>query len=147
MAKNCRPINQWPKNHWITNISVSKDGPVPAKRHWPAARWESWSCPRPVNFVFASLRPPRTCWTFDASDESTDGREGIAGCTSCRPKSSAKNWKFVKKWANPGLFLIYFCLFKLTLQILQQIGMWKNVHPVYRTGIQTHDLWNMSLLP
>ena len=25
--------------------------------------------------------------------------------------------------------------------------MWKNVHPVYGTGIRTHDLWNMSLLP
>ena len=23
--------------------------------------------------------------------------------------------------------------------------MWKNVHPVYGAGIQTHDLWNMSL--
>ena len=29
------------------------------------------------------------------------------------------------KWANPGLFFIYFCLFKLTFQILQQIGMQK----------------------
>ena len=26
------------------------------------------------------------------------------------------------KWANPGLFLIYFHLFKNTLQILQQTG-------------------------
>ena len=25
--------------------------------------------------------------------------------------------------------------------------MWKMVHPVYCAGIQTHDLWNMSLLP
>ena len=25
--------------------------------------------------------------------------------------------------------------------------MWKNVHPVNSTGIQTHNLWNMSLLP
>ena len=25
--------------------------------------------------------------------------------------------------------------------------MWKNVHPVYSAGIQTHDLWNMSLFP
>ena len=24
--------------------------------------------------------------------------------------------------------------------------MWRNVHPVYGAGIQTHDLWNMSLL-
>ena len=28
-----------------------------------------------------------------------------------------------EKWANPGLFLIYLCLFKHTLQILQQIGI------------------------
>ena len=29
------------------------------------------------------------------------------------------------KWANPGLFLIYFHLFKLTLQFLQQINVKK----------------------
>ena len=28
---------------------------------------------------------------------------------------------FLKKWANPGLFFVYFRLFKQTLQILQQI--------------------------
>ena len=50
------------------------------------------------------------------------------------------------KWANPGLFFIYFRLFKHTLQFLQQINV-KNVHLVYGAGIQTHDLWNMSLLP
>ena len=33
------------------------------------------------------------------------------------------------KWANPGLFFVYFCLFKQTLQFLQQINV-KNVHPV-----------------
>ena len=32
-----------------------------------------------------------------------------------------------------------FCLFKHTLQILQQIHLWKNVHPVYGAGIRTHD--------
>ena len=30
-----------------------------------------------------------------------------------------------KKWANPGLFFIYFCLFKHTLQFLQQINVKK----------------------
>ena len=25
--------------------------------------------------------------------------------------------------------------------------MWKNVNPVYSVGIQTHNLWNVSLLP
>ena len=53
---------------------------------------------------------------------------------------------FLKKWANPGLFFIYFRLFKHTLQFLQQINV-KNVHPVYGAGIRTHNLWNMSLLP
>ena len=51
------------------------------------------------------------------------------------------------KWANPGHFFIYFRPSKHTLKILQQIGMWKNVHPVYGARIQTHNLWNMSLLP
>ena len=48
---------------------------------------------------------------------------------------------------NPGLFFIYFCLFKHRLPILQEIGMWKNVHPVNSAGIWTRNLWNMSLLP
>ena len=45
------------------------------------------------------------------------------------------------KWANPGLFFTYFGLFKPTNTYV------KNVHPVYGAGIQTHNLWNMSLLP
>ena len=32
---------------------------------------------------------------------------------------------FFQKWANPGLFLIYFRLFKHTLQFLQQINVKK----------------------
>ena len=47
---------------------------------------------------------------------------------------------FFKKWTNPDLFFVYFRLLKHTLQILQQIGMWKNVHPEYSAGIWTHDL-------
>ena len=34
--------------------------------------------------------------------------------------------QFFKKWANPGLFFVYFCLFKQALQFLQQINV-KNV--------------------
>ena len=30
---------------------------------------------------------------------------------------------FLKKWANPGLFFVYFRLFKQTLQFLQQINV------------------------
>ena len=51
-----------------------------------------------------------------------------------------------KKWANPSLFLHIFSLFKQTIQFLQQINV-KNVHPVYSTGIRTHDLSNMSRHP
>ena len=32
---------------------------------------------------------------------------------------------FLKKWANPGLFFVYFRLFKQTLQLLQQINVKK----------------------
>ena len=46
--------------------------------------------------------------------------------------------KNLKKWAKSGLFFISFRLFKHTIQFLQ---------PVYGAGIQTYDLWNMSLLP
>ena len=37
-------------------------------------------------------------------------------------------------------------IFGLFKQILQQINV-KNVHPVYREGIRTHNFWYMSLLP
>ena len=53
---------------------------------------------------------------------------------------------FFKKWANTRLVFIYFRLFKQTIQFLQQLNV-KNGRPVYGAGIQTHDLWNMSLLP
>ena len=51
---------------------------------------------------------------------------------------------FLIKWAIPGLFFIYFCLFKQTLQFLQQIYV-KNVHPVYGAGIRTDNFQNISL--
>ena len=47
---------------------------------------------------------------------------------------------------HPGLFFVYFRLFKQTLQFSQQINV-KNVHPVNGAGIRTRNLRNMSLLP
>ena len=52
---------------------------------------------------------------------------------------------FKKKWAIPGLSLVYFHLFKQTLQFLQHTYV-KNVYPVYGAGIRTHNLQGMSLL-
>ena len=44
---------------------------------------------------------------------------------------------FLKYGPTPASFsFIFFRLSRHTLQILQQIGMWKNVHPVYGAGIQ-----------
>ena len=44
-------------------------------------------------------------------------------------------------------FIDPFRSFKQTsLQFLQLMNV-KNVHPAYSAGIQTHNLWNMSLLP
>ena len=48
--------------------------------------------------------------------------------------------RYFFKWAIPGLFFIYFCLFKQTLQFLQQIYVEKcYVHPVYGAGIRTYE--------
>ena len=44
---------------------------------------------------------------------------------------------------RPGLFFVYFRLFKQTPEFLQQIYV-KNVHPVYTAGIRTHDLHRCS---
>ena len=49
------------------------------------------------------------------------------------------------KLANPGLFSIYFCLYKHTLKIFTK-NMNVKKFPS-RIWIRTHNLWNMSLLP
>ena len=46
----------------------------------------------------------------------------------------------------PGLFLFISVFSNKPLQILQQINV-KIVHPVNCTGIRTHNLLNLSLLP
>ena len=46
---------------------------------------------------------------------------------------------------QPGLFSFIFGHFQ-TIKFLQQINV-KNVHPVYGTGIQSHDHLNMSRHP
>ena len=54
---------------------------------------------------------------------------------------------FLKKWANPGVFFVYFRSFQTkTIQFSQQIIV-KNVNPEYSTGIQTHGLSNTSRHP
>ena len=55
---------------------------------------------------------------------------------------------FFKKWANPGLFFHLLSVFpnKHHYKFYNKL-MWKNFHPVYGAGIQTHNLRNMSLLP
>ena len=45
---------------------------------------------------------------------------------------------------QPRPLFVYFLLVKPTLQFLQQIHV-KYVHPVYVTGIRTHNLQNVSL--
>ena len=48
---------------------------------------------------------------------------------------------------TPASFSFIFSLFKQTIQFLQQINVKKcHVHPVSGAGIQTHDLWRVSLL-
>ena len=49
------------------------------------------------------------------------------------------------KWAILSIFFTYFHLFKQKITIPHQINV-KNVHPVCSAGIQTHNLWNTSLL-
>ena len=53
---------------------------------------------------------------------------------------------FLKKWANLGLFFIYFCPSKHTLHFLQQINV-KNAHPVSGARIQTHITTRPGLPP
>ena len=51
------------------------------------------------------------------------------------------------KWANPGLFFVYFWSFQTKNSIFITNQLLKNVYPVYNAGIWTHDLSNMSRHP
>ena len=53
---------------------------------------------------------------------------------------------YVLKCAIPGLFFVYFWSFQTNNTILHQIYV-KNVHPVYRAGIRTHNLSEQKSLP
>ena len=70
----------------------------------------------------------------------------IISCCLSVPIHSLSFRRIIKKWTIPGLFFVYFCLFKQTITFSQQIIV-KNAHPVYGPGIQTPNLWNMSLPP
>ena len=51
---------------------------------------------------------------------------------------------FFKKWAKPGLFFIYFCLFKHTLQFLQQINVIKCPSSIWCWDSNTRPLKHES---
>ena len=53
---------------------------------------------------------------------------------------------FWKYGPTPASYSFIFSLFKQTRQFFQQINA-KNVHPVYGSGIRTHNLSNMSCHP
>ena len=55
-------------------------------------------------------------------------------------------WLFKTKMGHPRPLFRLFSVFSKKHQFYNKL-MWKNVHPVYGTGIRTHDLQNMSLLP
>ena len=50
-----------------------------------------------------------------------------------------------KKWANTGLFFVYFRSFQTNNTNFFNKYMWKNVHPVYGARIQTYDLWKSKV--
>ena len=53
---------------------------------------------------------------------------------------------FFLKWANPGLFFVYFRLFKQTIQFLQQINVKKCPSSIRRRDSNSQPS-DMSLLP
>ena len=68
--------------------------------------------------------------------------------TQCKVCNILEWHFFKKKWANPGLFFVYFWSFQTNNIIFTTNQCEKcHVHSVYGAGIQTHDFWNMSLLP
>ena len=53
---------------------------------------------------------------------------------------------FLKNGPTLASFL-FILSFQTPITIFTTNKCEKHVHPVYGAGIQTHDLWNMSLLP
>ena len=53
---------------------------------------------------------------------------------------------FKKNLGQPGLLFVYFRSFQKHYNFYNKY-MWKNVHPVYGAGIQTHNLRNCESLP
>ena len=68
----------------------------------------------------------------------------IYNCKEVPNCATARQLKWFFKWANLGLFLFIFGLFKQTIQLLKQINV-KNVR--ISIQIQTHNLSNMSHHP
>ena len=57
-----------------------------------------------------------------------------------------QNRSFLKKWTNPGL--VHFRSFQTNISIFTANHEKKcQFHPAYGTGIQNHDLFNMSCIP
>ena len=56
--------------------------------------------------------------------------------------------EFKRLFLKNGSFPASFCLFSSfqTQITINTTNKCENVHPVYGAGIQTHDLWHMSLL-
>ena len=73
-------------------------------------------------------------------------RVTMCHCTADWHRIDFERKLLFKKWSIPGLFFMYFRLFKRTFQFVRQMYL-KTVHPVYGTRIPTHNLENMSLLP
>ena len=54
---------------------------------------------------------------------------------------------FFKNGPTPASFIVYFWSFQTNIITIFTTNICENVHPVYGARIQTHDLWNVSLLP
>ena len=72
--------------------------------------------------------------------------QNVYCCKSFRRRDNFRGLTFIFKWANPGLFLIYYQSFSNKQYNFYNKSLWKNVHPVYGAGIRTHDLSNMRHL-
>ena len=106
-------------------------------------KWEQKNCGRNfrgtrMSFRETSTRPMWCCRTSTswASSGSINNAKQII-------KSGSIFWRlnsFLKKWANLGLFFVYFCLFKQTLQFLQQ-KMWKMSIQYPAPGFELTTFW------
>ena len=132
---------------WVVK-SIKRDKMIKASEHLSV----SWGDGKTSFLHLQNLYPicatnPWRLYHITVVSVTRSWNQKLSNFSKCCPKITHSNF-FLKKWANLGLFFVYFRSFQTNNTIFTTNQCEKcHVHPVSGAGIRTHDLWNVSLLP